>query len=404
MHIVFVTPEFVTEKGRQGGLATYVSNLSRIFAHRGHCVTVITLSNSNKEKIVWENNITVERINTQRKLQDLGLFFIMRNRWAQDIVNSLFIRLKIMEINKQHAIDIVQYTSYMALGLMNPHHIKGVVSISSENTLCRFAHYYEYNMSKCINKINIEDMLEYIAYKHADGIFSPSKVVGYIIGQRTHTNIPIIETPFMYPNKQFDMKTYDKYLKGKKYFLTHTSLSCLKGIHIIGNAIYDILDEYQDIYFVFIGQDAAVRYKNGYSIPSSQYVQQKASKHAERVIFIKNLSREQLFPIIKNAFACIQPSRIDNLPNACIEAMAMEKIVIGTMGASFEQLIKHKINGLLIKRDSVKGLQKAIKYILHLDDLQKREMEMNAARTIERLAPEKIYKKLLLFYESVLYS
>ncbi len=40
---------------------------------------------------------------------------------------------------------------------------------------------------------------------------------------------------------------------------------------------------------------------------------------------------------------------MDNFPNACIEAMYFSKVVIGTDGASFEQLITHGKNGLLCR-------------------------------------------------------
>ena len=39
MNIAYILPEFVTEK-EAGGLATYYDNISRMFADRGHSITI----------------------------------------------------------------------------------------------------------------------------------------------------------------------------------------------------------------------------------------------------------------------------------------------------------------------------------------------------------------------------
>ncbi len=48
------------------------------------------------------------------------------------------------------------------------------------------------------------------------------------------------------------------------------------------------------------------------------------------------------------------PSRIDNLTNTCIESMALGKVVIGTQGAIFEQLIEDGVNCFLCRIDCKK--------------------------------------------------
>ncbi len=52
MHIVFVTPEFVTEC-RGGGLASYLSNIAKILAEHGHAVTIVTSSRHNNDSMEW---------------------------------------------------------------------------------------------------------------------------------------------------------------------------------------------------------------------------------------------------------------------------------------------------------------------------------------------------------------
>ena len=129
----------------------------------------------------------------------------------------------------------------------------------------------------------------------------------------------------------------------------------------------------------------------------------RAGKYRERVIYLGEIREpNELYMIIKNAYACVLPSRADNLPNTCIEAMGLGKIVIGTYGASFEQLIKNKESGLLIKRDSPKALIKAVDYLMGMTEGEWSEMGKKAKESVVRMSPDKIYEQLILFYKKVI--
>ncbi len=69
---------------------------------------------------------------------------------------------------------------------------------------------------------------------------------------------------------------------------------------------------------------------------------------ASRLVLIDNLPHRQLYPIIAAARLVVLPSLVDNLPNACLEAMGLGTAVIGTTGASFEELITDGVNGFLV--------------------------------------------------------
>ena len=120
------------------------------------------------------------------------------------------------------------------------------------------------------------------------------------------------------------------------------------------------------------------------------------------MIYAGCLVREQLYPFIENAEICLLPYRIDNLSNACIEAMAMGKIVIGTDGASFEQLIDDRKSGFLCRRDNPESYFEAVEEVLSMSEAAKRQIELEASRQVKRLAPEVIYRKYYDFYQKVI--
>ena len=62
MNIAYILPEFVTER-ECGGLGVYFDNLSRLLADKGHSITVIVRSETEK-RIAYYPGITVYRVRT----------------------------------------------------------------------------------------------------------------------------------------------------------------------------------------------------------------------------------------------------------------------------------------------------------------------------------------------------
>ena len=71
-------------------------------------------------------------------------------------------------------------------------------------------------------------------------------------------------------------------------------------------------------------------------------------------------------------------------------------------GASFEQLIRNKKNGLLIKRDSHKALLKAVKYLESMSEEERARMKISAQKSIERLGEESVYNNMIKVYSDLI--
>jgi glycosyltransferase involved in cell wall biosynthesis len=133
-----------------------------------------------------------------------------------------------------------------------------------------------------------------------------------------------------------------------------------------------------------------------------EYIFDKAGSERHRVLHFESMRHEALYPIIKNAHAVILPSRIDNFPNTCLEAMYFGQIVVGTRGTSFEQLIDDGVSGFLCPPDDPKSLLKVTQKALNLSNLQREAMSKNAKNRIAALSPEKVIPELIHFYKSVI--
>jgi len=397
MNIAYVLPEFPTEK-ECGGLGIYHDNISRLLANEGHKITVFVKSDRT-ESISYEPGVFVERVFVDLSKVNPELPGSFMREWSR-VLNQ-----KAAQYQEKHPpFDIIQYSNLSALAF-DRLNVPTVVRISSYLPLLRAADQEIFEPQKTYEPFKISDYLEEIALIRADAVYSPSQLLADTISSRTGCDIQVIESPF-YPRKASPNHSgiFKEQLAGKKYVLTFGTLKILKGAKVIGDSIHEILESCPELYWVFAGAEYPWKDSFGNIVQPSEYIRNGAGEHADRVIFLGKLAHQELYDVVQNALFCVMPSRIDNLPNTCIEAMALGKIVIGTRGASFEQLIEDGKSGYLIERENQEMLVNTVKNVNGLSDEVKHEIEEYAANRIEKMSTEKTLHELLTFYKDVILS
>lgn len=394
MNVVFVTTEFVSEGNFGGGLASYLNNITSILAKAGHEITIITKSDRN-ETLIWKKNIIVERVYIDAKTDNT------QYHWKTCLIYSYHLNRRLRQLlRKGKKVDIVQYTNYCALGLFRTFK-PSIVRISSDMMLWRNANIEGFNLDQEYQCEKVGDYLEDIALKRADSVYGPSQMLAKIIGKRIHRKISVLESPFIQEEMLENEEIYLKYLKGKEYLLTASALNRMKGAQVIAEAVFKILDENPNIYYVLAGPNRNICIA-GREKDSVSYIKEMAGMHRNRVIYLGVVERNKLYPVIRHAKAVVLPSRIDNLPNSCIEAMFLEKVVIGTQNASYEQLIEDGYNGYLIKRDSAESLVEKINIIQQETESKLKEIGERAKKRTEWMNTEVTVEKLISLYRSTL--
>lgn len=139
----------------------------------------------------------------------------------------------------------------------------------------------------------------------------------------------VIESPFVPFSGELDPAIYHEHLSTRRYLLFFGTVGLLKGVKCLAEILEPLLSRHKDLFFVFVGKEG--RYGGR---PMLEYVRAQAGEHDDRVLHFDRMSHASLYPIIDHAEAVVLPSRIDNFPNACIEAMSRGKIIVGTRGAS----------------------------------------------------------------------
>ncbi len=395
MRIGFVTPEFVTERYFSGGLANYVYRMARVLVSRGHEAHVITFSEEEPAEFDYKG-IGVCRINNNRKtiarLNRLTFGKLPSSMKLVALSWEFYIKLK--ELHRRHPFDLVQYSNYNSGGLVS--------SLLLDVPFMLRISTYTPVWHDCLGVKRTPDMrtvewMERLQLRVSRNIYAPSTTLKRMLEEQTSArNIRVVRTPFFIETESWDSSLYAKELQCKPYLLFFGRYQLHKGIHILAQALPQFFKNNDGCSAVFVGLDIATPLA-----PSMQnYISEICGEYADRLHFIGQIPHEQLYPIINGARLVVLPSLIDNLPNACLEAMALGKPVVGTRGASFDEMIRDGETGFLVPAGDAPAL--ADKLCEAWNEPRLDEIGRAAAAAVQAYAPEATVQTFLDYGQGII--
>lgn len=385
MVILFVSPEY-GQRGEmpKGGVSIYMHRVARALKEFGH--TPIILSSGTKDMHYWENDIEIFFVNcpcSNVKIDNLRLLLNI-------LYSSFVVNRKIAKLLRSRKIDIIQFSSIRSWSLLYYGKVPAIMRLSSYDKL-----YYRDYPNETI--ANARAFLQCLAAKRCTMVFAPSNVHANAFARDIHRRVPVIESPFWNECSEYDDSAYQNKLKGKKYVLFMGRLTITKGILVIADILEQFLQLNPEYNFVCCGIEQKEDKDN-----LLHTLRKGAGKHKGRFVYMKALPHNLLYPIVKRAEFVIFPSLSENFSNACMEAMYFERVVIGTDGASYEQLIDDGKSGLLCIPGNSKSLLNKMNEAAAMDEVQKAEMGKKAKERIDKLAPEIMVKKLVHLYQYII--
>ena len=394
MRIAYLTPEFVTEPYFSGGLANYVNRLGLALARDGHDIHVLVRAAQDGDPFD-HHGATVHRVAPMRPVRYFDVLDLGKvPDTAAWLGFSRAVSRRVKALNAEAPFDLVQASNSRGCGLFTA--LRTSLPVLTRiscfrplwNRVCR--------IPRGRDEVATE-WVELLQMRISRGVFAPSKALARVIEHNAHIpRVPVVPTPMYLETPNEDDTAYREHCEGMEYILYVGRYQEHKGFHILAQAMSKILDSQPNLGAVFVGADAP-----GMGRPSmAGWARETLAPYADRLRFIGQTPHSRLYPIIRRAKLVVLPSLVDNLPNTCLEAMALGRPVLGTRGASFEELIDHGVNGFLTLPNDPGQLARAMAQALSHPNL---ETVGRAARaSMDRLAPENTLAAHLALYREIL--
>ena len=394
MRIAFITPEFVTEDYYSGGLANYLHRITIILTQWGHEVHVITQSTMPDDSF-QHGSVWVHRLHIQP-----------RSRWARIIFRRFLYDAtqwtafafrawrKLEALNQTTPIDIVQLANYRACGLCVAafSRIPHVTRLSS----LQYAWHEASNIQRHPGHLAVE-WLEWLQLRFCRYLYAPSQLIATLWERKSpNQSVTVLRSPAFVETEQWDTQPYQQQLANRHYLLFVGRFEPLKGIDILAKALPKILAIQPDLEAVFIGRDT----HNAQGVSMKEMLCQTCENYKSRLHFFEQMPHQQLYPIIAGAKLMILPSQIDNLPNIMLEAMTFACPVIGTVGASFDELIDDQVSGFLIPPNDPEALADTV--LMAWNHPRRQAIGKAGQQVVKQLEPEIVVGKLVEYYYQML--
>jgi len=364
MRIGFITTEYVTEENYAGGLANYLNRVARGLVQKGHLVEIFVLSDV--KETLEHDKVLVHRVKRNTFLYKL--FSVKFPKTFKVLIDAWSLKRAVLRRHKKEPLNIIQAPNYLAAGVLlaRSKKIPVVTRLSTFAPLWRTVTNVGSNFD-----ISLSEILELLQFRASKSVYAPSEILKHYVEKYEPIQVEHILPPFVFDEVDIDNSILSNYKGSHNYLLFFGSIMPLKGVDFIFKNLEDILSKNINIDFIFIG-----RFGN------AEDFKKAAGRHSGRVHYFNSMPKQQLRAFIQDARAVILPSIIDNLPNTCLESMALGKAVLTTTTSGFEGIIHHEQNGYLIEYGNDLQFQETVKNICNQDSDVLRIIGKRAKETI----------------------
>jgi glycosyltransferase involved in cell wall biosynthesis len=171
-------------------------------------------------------------------------------------------------------------------------------------------------------------------------------------------------------------------------------LEARKGVVELARAIPRILQQAPQLQFRFLGPSWPYRNSD-----MESWIRYHCASVLDRIVFVGAVAREQLAVELARCDGIVLPSRWENFPFACWEAMASGRAVIGSSAGGMADVIQPDVSGLLVPPHSPEAITAAVLSLVEHPERVAQIGDAGRRRVLEHLAPERILPLQLASYE-----
>jgi len=180
------------------------------------------------------------------------------------------------------------------------------------------------------------ESLDVRALRRADVVYAPSVFLARHFQERHGIDVAVVRPPAELGGVAADRVPFTL---PARYLIHFGSLGSRKGTDVVARALAEAWRTEPDLRMVWVGSIVArtlTRFREMWG------------PNADKVVVLGPLEKSMLYRVLVGAVASVLPSRVDNLPNTVIESLALGIPVIGSDGASIDELVEHGTSGWLV--------------------------------------------------------
>jgi glycosyltransferase involved in cell wall biosynthesis len=375
MKHLILCPEFPPAPIPPGGIGTYVQHISRLLAEAGEVVHVVAPLWEGATRRVEESchgRLIVHRVPLDEPLgahAPGNALSILHGLAQSEFPPQLFAwqaGLFAEALVEHEGIDVIEAQEWQAplyyfqlrraLGLGPRRRPPCIVFLHSPSEF--IIHHNEWDAT-LPDRLAAKRMEDY-CIGAADKLFCPSRFLaaqaemhyGLAPGSIKVVHLPVGD---MVPIKR------SKWTWANGSILYVGRLEPRKGIVEWIDAAVAVADAYPLVQFDFVGAD--LPYANGLSV--QQHVNAQIPERLKpRFRFHGSRSRKELLQFLAQARVAVVPSRWENFPNTCVEAMASGLPVIASRNGGMAEMIEDGVNGWITAERGSHGLATALQRAL----------------------------------------
>lgn len=411
IRIAFITPEAPPFSG--GGIATFINNITKgLYEANIFCEVFLPAINEASE-ITSLNQVTYHKVSTNdlnsfRK--DVVPYFLKRHLEKHfTIVESCEIHASLFELMENKRADLkyvirVQMPEVYQSWLNNYYESRWIKLRYVLGALRRFRWDLGFWNKRDVKKSRNP---EYLVCKNADAIIAPSN--SFKDWLENFWKLPASSITVIYHLFDFSLMAKGKLVHPdipKKEdaikVLFVGKLNAHKGVVNLARAAKNILEKYNKVQFILIGEDWPTKYKWRRSMTGD--VLKEIINNNDRFTITGKINYNDLYDHYSSADICIFPSLWEAWGYTCTEAMSMGKAVIGSKYGGMADAIEPGVNGLLIDPFSVADIENKL-VILIKDKKLREKLGKTAVDSVQnKLNFEKLVKENITFYNNLLNS
>lgn len=396
MKVAFLSREYPPDTA-WGGVATVYYSLAYGLVERGHEVHVICQAVGKPRDLV-DDGVFIHRVGTNPK----------RYSAMARINYSVHAWLKLRKVIKEHEIEIVEASRWGAEALLyslikrTPLVVR--VGISASDILRTKT----YSGIKELLALKILSRLDDFSAKRADRVVAISKDPYTQAIEKLHIDpekVDIVHHAIDTNKYRFvESDTREKLgISGDAPLVLFVGrLEARKGVHILCQAIPEIIRSIPMSKFVLVGQDTNTA-PDGGSVKRYITEEAKTGGFIDKLVFIDFLSADELIPLYSACDLFVLPSFQESFGLVVVEAMACGKPVVATSTGVVPELALDGESGIMVPPGDAGEFTEAMIKLLSLKDEDKRLIARRNRQLIEtRFSISAWADKMIEVYEKAL--